>query len=50
MTNAEYRESRGTNRPFTATAEQIQAVWNESIRKEKWKSTRTPPSPKPPAS
>jgi hypothetical protein len=35
MTNAEYRESRGTDKPFSGTEEQAKVIWNERIRKEK---------------
>ena len=36
MTNDAYRKSRGTDKPFTCSAEQAKAIWNETIRKEKW--------------
>jgi hypothetical protein len=45
MTNDEYRKSRGTNKPFVASEEQVKATWNESIRKEKFPYKR----PNPPA-
>jgi hypothetical protein len=44
MTNDEYRKSRGTNKPFTASEEQIKLVWNESVRKEKYQYKRPNPS------
>jgi len=45
MTNTEYRKARGTDKPFSCSEEQAKAIWNEFIRKEKWKSTKTPPTP-----
>jgi hypothetical protein len=45
MTNAEYRKARGTDKPFNGTEEQAKAIWNESIRKERWRSPKaTPPA------
>jgi len=36
MTNDEYRKLRGTNKPFSASEDQVKVTWNESIRKEKY--------------
>jgi len=45
MTNAEYRKSRGTDKPFSGSEEQTKAIWTEFIRKEKWRSPKaTPPA------
>ncbi len=44
ITNAQYRKSRGTDKPFSGSEEQSNAIWIASIRQEKWHSTRTPPS------
>ncbi len=45
MTNAEYRMARGTDKPFNGTEEQAKEIWNEHIRKEKWRSPKaTPPA------
>jgi hypothetical protein len=51
MTNAAYRKSRGTDKPFSGSEEQTQAIWNEFIRKEKFKpgakgAPATEPKPK----
>lgn len=45
MTNTEYRKARGTDKPFICSEEEAKAIWTEFIRKDKWKSTKTPPSP-----
>ncbi len=46
MTNAEYRKARGTDKPFSASEEQANTIWNESIRKDnKWKSSKVAPTP-----
>jgi hypothetical protein len=45
MTNTEYRKTRGTDKPFSCTEEQAKAIWTEFIRKDKWKSTKTAPTP-----
>lgn len=45
MTNDEYRKLRGTNKPFTASEEQVKATWNESIRKEKFQRRKPDSSP-----
>ena len=44
MTNDQYRKSRGTNKPFTASEEQIKLIWNDSVRKEKYSYKRPNPS------
>lgn len=38
--NAAYRKSRGTDKPFSGSDEQAKAIWNELIRKERWRSTK----------
>lgn len=45
MTNDAYRKSRGTDKPFSGSEEQIKAIWNESIRKEKYQYRKPNPSP-----
>jgi hypothetical protein len=47
ITNAAYRKSRGTDKPFSGSEEQSNAIWTASIRREKWHSTRAAPSAKP---
>jgi hypothetical protein len=47
MTNAAYRKSRGTDKPFSGTEEQAQAIWTELIRKEKWRPTKAAPAKEP---
>jgi hypothetical protein len=44
VTNKAYRKSRGTDKPFNGTEEQTLVIWNESIRREKWKSTKAAPA------
>jgi hypothetical protein len=44
MTNAEYRKLRGTDKPFSGSEEQTQAIWNELVRREKWRSTKATPT------
>ncbi|HSW00285.1 MAG TPA: hypothetical protein VLI39_08945 [Sedimentisphaerales bacterium] len=44
MTNAAYRKSRGTDKPFSGSEEQAKAIWNELIRQEK-RQYRKPDSP-----
>jgi hypothetical protein len=44
-TNAAYRKSRGTDKPFSGSDEQAKAIWNELIRKEKYQYKK----PNPPA-
>ncbi len=45
MTNAAYRKSRGTDKPFSGSEEQTQAIWDQFIRREKWRPAKaTPPS------
>ncbi len=41
VTNTNYRKLRGTDKPFSGSEEQTQAIWNELIRKEKYR-----PAPK----
>ena len=41
VTNTAYRKSRGTDKPFSGSEEQTQVIWNELIRREKYK-----PAPK----
>jgi hypothetical protein len=45
--NAAYRKSRGTDKPFSGSEEQAKAIWNELIRKEKWRSTKETPAATP---
>lgn len=45
MTNDQYRKSRGTNKPFIASEEQVRLTWNESVRKEKYPYKKPNPSP-----
>jgi hypothetical protein len=40
-TNTAYRKLRGTDKPFSGSEEQAKAIWNELMRKEKWR-----PAPK----
>ncbi|MCL5280562.1 MAG: hypothetical protein M1376_11710 [Planctomycetes bacterium] len=47
ITNAAYRKSRGTDKPFSGSEEQSNAIWTESIRQEKWRSPRAAPPAKP---
>lgn len=47
ITNAAYRKSRGTDKPFSGSEEQANAIWTESIRQEKWHSNRAAPPAKP---
>jgi hypothetical protein len=47
ITNAAYRKSRGTDKPFTGSEEQANAIWIESMRREKWHPTRAAPPAKP---
>ena len=37
VTNTAYRKSRGTDKPFSGSEEQTQVIWNELIRKAKWR-------------
>ena len=48
VTNAAYRKSRGTDRPFSNSEEQAQAIWTEQIRREKWTPAKATPAVKPP--
>ncbi len=41
VTNTTYRKSRGTEKPFSGSEEQTQAIWDELIRKAKYQ-----PAPK----
>ncbi len=45
MKNDAYRKSRGTNKPFSGSEEEANAIWNESIRKEKYQYRKPGPSP-----
>jgi hypothetical protein len=36
-TNTAYRKLRGTDKPFSGSEEQAKAIWNELMRKEKWR-------------
>jgi hypothetical protein len=44
ITNAAYRKSRGTDKPFSGSDEQTNAIWIESIRQEKWHSPKAAPA------
>jgi hypothetical protein len=44
MTNAAYRKSRGTDKPFSGSEEQAQAIWTELIRKERSRPVRGTPA------
>ena len=35
MTNAAYRKSRGTEKPFSGSEEQTKAIWNEQIQEKR---------------
>jgi hypothetical protein len=37
VTNAMYRKRRGTDKPFSGSEEQTQAIWDELIRKTKFR-------------
>ena len=45
MTNEEYRKSRGTDKPFSASEEQVKETWNASVRKEKYQYRKPNTSP-----
>jgi len=45
MTNAAYRKSRGTNKPFSGSEEQARAIWWELIRKDKQVYRKPEPAP-----
>lgn len=47
MTNAAYRKSRGTDKPFNGSDEQAKAIWNELIRKEKYQYGKPIPPAEP---
>jgi hypothetical protein len=47
VTNAAYRKSRGTDKPFTASEEQAKAIWIESVRQDRWRSAKTAPTATP---
>ncbi len=47
MTNDAYRKSRRTDKPFTGSDEQVKTIWNESLRKEKWRSPKAAPATEP---
>jgi hypothetical protein len=44
ITNAAYRKARGTDKPFTGSDEQANAIWIETVRQEKWHSAKTAPA------
>ena len=46
-TNAAYRKSRGTDKPFTGSDEQANAIWIESMRREKWHPAKAAPQANP---
>ncbi|MCU0917604.1 MAG: hypothetical protein MUC88_24035 [Planctomycetes bacterium] len=48
VTNASYRKSRGTDKPFSNSEEQAQAIWAEQVRTAKWTSAKAAPAVKPP--
>jgi hypothetical protein len=48
MTNAAYRKLRGTDKPFSNSEEQAQAIWTEQVRSAKWTPARATPAVKPP--
>jgi hypothetical protein len=48
MTNAAYRKSRGTDKPFSGSEEQTQAIWNAQIRQEKFHYKKPDPTPQTP--
>ena len=37
VSNTSYRKLRGTDKPFSGSEEQTQTIWNELIRKAKWR-------------
>jgi hypothetical protein len=45
MMNDAYRKSRGTEKPFNSTEEQSKAIWNEQIRKEKYRYRKPKSTP-----
>jgi hypothetical protein len=45
MMNDAYRKSRGTEKPFNGTEEQAKAIWNEQIRKEKYRYRKPQSTP-----
>jgi hypothetical protein len=45
MTNAAYRKSRGTDKPFSGSEEQTQAIWNEQIRRQKFQYKKPDSTP-----
>ena len=47
ITNAAYRKSRGTDKPFSGSDQQANAIWIESIRRDKWHSARAASPAKP---
>ncbi len=48
VTNNAYRKSRGTDKPFSNSEEQVQAIWIEQVRKDRWTPARGTPAVKPP--
>ena len=49
VTNAAYRKLRGTDKPFSNSEEQAQAIWTEQVRSERRTPARATPAVKPPA-
>ena len=49
VTNTSYRKSRGTDKPFSGSEEQAQAIWTEQIRRAKWTPAKAAPAVKPPS-
>jgi hypothetical protein len=47
ITNAAYRKSRGTDKPFSGSEEQANAIWNEFIRQKKSYPAKGAPLAKP---
>ena len=47
ITNTDYRKSRGTDKPFSATEEQAKAIWIELLHKAKWRPAKAAPTTAP---
>ena len=45
LTNYAYRRSRGTDKPFSVSEEQVKTIWNDQIRKEKYQYRKPNPAP-----